>query len=104
VVSFTHQPLYPQGNSPCYSLDGRLGGPQSQSGLGSKEKNSQLQPGLEPLIIQPAVQRYAAELPQLLSRGIYEPKRGKVQEGWRRLHNEELHNLYTSPNVIRVIE
>jgi hypothetical protein len=23
--------------------------------------------------------------------------------GWRRLHNEELHNLYTSPNIIRVI-
>jgi hypothetical protein len=23
--------------------------------------------------------------------------------GWRRLHNEELHNLYASPNVIRVI-
>jgi len=24
--------------------------------------------------------------------------------GWRRLHNEELHNLYTSPNIIRVIK
>jgi hypothetical protein len=24
--------------------------------------------------------------------------------GWRRLHNEELHNLYTSPNTIRVIK
>jgi len=24
--------------------------------------------------------------------------------GWRRLHNEELHNLYASPNVIRVIK
>jgi hypothetical protein len=23
--------------------------------------------------------------------------------GWRRLHNEELHNLYPSPNIIRVI-
>jgi hypothetical protein len=23
---------------------------------------------------------------------------------WRRLHNEELHNLYASPNIIRVIE
>jgi hypothetical protein len=28
-------------------------------------------------------------------------KREEVAGGWRRLHNEELHNLYTSPNVSR---
>jgi hypothetical protein len=28
-------------------------------------------------------------------------KREKVAGGWRRLHNEELHNLYFSPNIIR---
>jgi hypothetical protein len=27
-----------------------------------------------------------------------------VAGGWRRLHNDELHNLYPSPNVIRVIK
>jgi hypothetical protein len=27
-----------------------------------------------------------------------------VVGGWRRLHNEELHNLYTLPNVIKVIK
>jgi hypothetical protein len=32
VVSFTHRSLYPQGKSPWYPLDRRLGGPQSQSG------------------------------------------------------------------------
>jgi hypothetical protein len=31
-------------------------------------------------------------------------KREEVAEGWRRLHNEQLHNLYTSPNIIRVIK
>jgi hypothetical protein len=31
------------------------------------------------------------------------PKREEVAGGWRRLHNEELHNLYTSPNIIRMI-
>jgi hypothetical protein len=27
-----------------------------------------------------------------------------VTEGWRKLHNEELHNLYSSPNIIRMIK
>jgi hypothetical protein len=37
-------------------------------------------------------------------RRIFGPKREEVAGGWRRLHNEELHNLYVSPNVIRVIK
>jgi hypothetical protein len=45
VVSFTHRPLYPQGKSPWYPLDRRLGGPQSRSGRGREEKNSQPPPG-----------------------------------------------------------
>jgi hypothetical protein len=30
-------------------------------------------------------------------------KRGEVKGYWRKLHNEELHNLYSSPNIIRMI-
>jgi hypothetical protein len=37
-------------------------------------------------------------------RRIHGPKREEVAGGWRRLHNEELHNLYASPNIIRVIK
>jgi hypothetical protein len=37
-------------------------------------------------------------------KGILRPKRKEVAGGWRRLHNEELHNLHVSPNVIRVIK
>jgi len=36
VVSFTPQPLYPQGNSPWYPLGRRLGGPQSRSEHGGE--------------------------------------------------------------------
>jgi hypothetical protein len=46
-------PLYPQGKSPRYTLDRRLGGPQSQSGHSGKEKNSQPLLEIELLIIQP---------------------------------------------------
>jgi hypothetical protein len=37
-------------------------------------------------------------------RRIFGPNLEEWAEGWRRLHNEELHNLYTSSNVIRVIK
>jgi hypothetical protein len=33
-------------------------------------------------------------------RGIFRPKREEVARGWRKLHNEELHNLFGSPNII----
>jgi hypothetical protein len=34
---------------------------------------------------------------------IFGPKRDEVTGGWRKLHNEELHNLYSSPSIIRMI-
>jgi hypothetical protein len=37
-------------------------------------------------------------------RRISGPKRDKVTEEWRKLHNEELHILYSSPNIIRQIK
>jgi hypothetical protein len=37
-------------------------------------------------------------------RRIFGPKRDEVTAGWRKLHNEELHNLYSSPSIIRVIK
>jgi hypothetical protein len=37
-------------------------------------------------------------------RRIFGPKRDEVIGGWRKLHNEELHNLYSSPSIIRIIK
>jgi hypothetical protein len=37
-------------------------------------------------------------------RRIFGPKRDEVTGGWRKLHNEELHNLYSSSNIIRMIK
>jgi hypothetical protein len=37
-------------------------------------------------------------------RRIFGPKRDGVTGGWRKLHNEELHNLYSSPSIIRIIK
>jgi hypothetical protein len=37
-------------------------------------------------------------------RRIFGPKRDEVTGDWRKLHNEEHHNLYSSPEVIRMIK
>jgi hypothetical protein len=37
-------------------------------------------------------------------RRIFGVERDEVMEGWRKLHNEELHNLYSSPSIIRMIK
>jgi hypothetical protein len=36
-------------------------------------------------------------------RRIFGPRRDEVMGDWRKLHNEELHNLYSSPNIIRML-
>ena len=37
-------------------------------------------------------------------RRIFGPMRDEVTRDWRRLHNEELKDLYCSPNIVRVIK
>jgi hypothetical protein len=36
-------------------------------------------------------------------RRVFGPKRDEVLEEWRKLHNEELNDLYTLPNIVRVV-
>ena len=40
----------------------------------------------------------------MVLRRIFGPKRDEVTGEWRRLHNEELNDLYPSPNIVRVIK
>jgi hypothetical protein len=37
-------------------------------------------------------------------RKVFGPKRDEVTEDWRKLHNEELHDMYCSPNIVWVME
>jgi hypothetical protein len=37
-------------------------------------------------------------------RRLFRPKIDEVTGGWRKLHNEEFHNLYSSPNIIKMIK
>ena len=40
----------------------------------------------------------------MVLRRIFGPRRDKVTREWRRLHNEELNDMYSSPNIVRVIK
>jgi hypothetical protein len=37
-------------------------------------------------------------------RRIFGPKRDEVTGEWTKLHNEEVHDLYSSPNIIRIMK
>jgi PAS domain-containing protein len=37
-------------------------------------------------------------------RRIFGPKRDEVTGEWRKLYNEEVHDLYSSPNIVRVMK
>jgi hypothetical protein len=37
-------------------------------------------------------------------RRIFGPKRDELTAEWRKLHNEELHDLYSSPSIIRIMK
>jgi hypothetical protein len=37
-------------------------------------------------------------------RRMFGPNRDEATGGWRKLHNEELHYLYSSPSIIRIIK
>ena len=40
----------------------------------------------------------------MVLRRIFGPRRDEVMEQWRRLHNKELNDFYSSPNIVRVIK
>jgi hypothetical protein len=62
-----HEPAaLPQRKSPWYPLDRKLGGPQSRSGHGGEEKNSQPTSCLKFRIVQSLDQRCTTELSRLI--------------------------------------
>ena len=50
------------------------------------------------------VERGLREFGNRVLRRIFGPKRDEVTGEWRKLNNEELNDLYCSPNIVRVIK
>jgi hypothetical protein len=80
VVSFTALSLYPQGKSPWYSLDRRLGGPQNLSGCGGEEKNSQPPQGIKHQNPDPPAHSLVTILTELSWLSGYSIKEPKIPE------------------------
>ena len=49
-------------------------------------------------------ERKLREFENMALRSIFGPTRDEVTGEWKRLHNEELNDLYSSPNILRVIK
>jgi len=50
------------------------------------------------------VERKLRVFENMVLKRIFGPRRNEVTGEWRRLHNEELNDLYSSPNIVRVIK
>jgi hypothetical protein len=102
VVSVTPQPLYPQGNSPWYPWNRRLGGPQRLKYINLKFYLIFCMGVKLGLTLREEQRLNVFE--NRVFRRIPGHNREKVVGVWRRLHNEELRKLYASPDIIKVMK
>jgi len=49
-------------------------------------------------------ERKLGEFENMVLRRIFVPRRDEITGKWRRLHNEEINDLYSSPNIVRVVK
>ena len=60
--------------------------------------------GCETWLLSLREERKLRVIENMVLRRIFGPRRDEVTGEWRRLHNEELSDLYSSPNIVRVIK
>jgi len=60
--------------------------------------------GCETWLLTLREERWLSVFENRVLRRIFGPRRDEVTREWRKLHNEELHDLYCLPNIVRVIK
>ena len=56
------------------------------------------------MVVDKQEERKLRVFENMVSWRVFGPRRDEVTGEWRRLHNEELNDLYCSPNIVRVIK
>jgi hypothetical protein len=92
MVSFTPRPLYPQGKSPWYPLNRKLGGPQNRSGHGVQDKN--LSPYRESNPDHPITSAYPVPTPTELSWLIGKHQVGDKHEHYKPVLHESIWAIF----------
>ena len=77
---------------------------QCNSGYTVKETRTTVLYGCEPWSLILREERKLKVFENMVLRRIFGPRRDEVTGEWRRLHNEELNDLYSSPKIVRVMK
>jgi len=59
--------------------------------------------GCETCLLTPREERRLRVFDNRVFRRVFGPKRDEVTGEWRKMHNEELNDLYSLPNIVRVV-
>ena len=101
-------PLIWSGNACCYSVQNRLSSRLLSKNLKIKIYRTVILPvvlyGCETWSLTLREERKLRVFEKKVLRRIFGPRRDEVTGDWRRLHNEELNDLYSSPKIVRVIK
>jgi len=96
------------GNSCYYSVQNLLSSRLLSKNLNIKIYSTIILPvvlyGCETWSLTLSEERKLRVFENMVLRRIFAPRRDEVTGEWRRLHNEELNDLYSSPNIVRVIK
>ena len=104
MMTCIHFLLYAVGRASCYIFVIRTDNMQYFLSIYSSNHPLHVLYGCETWSLTLREERKLKVFENMMLRRIFGPRKDEVTGEWRRLHNEELNDLYSSPNIVRVIK